>query len=291
MWFWLIVVVGLLASVRSLIARIVLKDEADSLAYSFVQQILAAILAVPLLFFNWQVPNTILPFFFLILVGLWDTLSIYLIVESFRFLPVSLRTIIYQSQIIWTVLLGFIFLSETLNWQKLLGALFIFGGIALASFQKEKIGRLKQLFLRLRDDNKTAKERGVLLTLSAAFLTAFELIALRYLLNLFSPAVMVFGVGGTSALAFALITPRLKKRVLRLPRLSFFNGVIGGVSFFLFFLASSMTEISRTLPIAQAFTVLTVMLAIVFLKERERVWQKIFGGVLAVIGVILIKGS
>ncbi|GAI85520.1 unnamed protein product, partial [marine sediment metagenome] len=36
---------------------------------------------------------------------------------------------------------------------------------------------------------------------------------------------------------------------------------------------------------------LTVLGGIVFLKERERVWQKILGGILAVIGVILVKGS
>lgn len=291
MWFWLIVAVGLLATLRNLIARIVLKEETDSLAYSFVQQVLAALLVIPLFFFNWQVPRTILPFFLLVLVGIWDTLSTFLITQSYRFLAVSLRTIIYQSRIILIVLLGFIFLHETLNWQKLIGALFIFVGIALVSFQKEKISRLKQLILKIRDNRHTSKEKGVLLTLSAAFLTAFELIVLRYLLNLFSSAVMVFGITGTSALTFAFITPGLKKRVWRLPRLTFLNGVLGSISFFLFFLASSMTEISRTLPITQAFTILTVILGIIFLKEKERVWQKILGSILAVIGVILVKVS
>ncbi|MBL7150926.1 DMT family transporter [Candidatus Microgenomates bacterium] len=291
MWFWLIVIVGLLSAVRQLIARIVLKEAADGLAYGFVQQALAVVLAIPLLFFNWQIPKTILPFVLLILVGVWDTLVCYLINESYRLLAISLRTIIYQSRIIWVVFLGFIFLDETLDWQKLVGVVFIFFGIALVSFQKEKMSRFKQLILRLRDKNKTDKERGVVLTLSAAFLTAFEIIAIRYLLDFFSAAVLILGIAGVSTFIFALIIPGLKKKVFQLPRLTFLNGILGAIGFFLFSLASAVTEISKTLPIAQSFTILTVIFGIIFLKERERVWQKILGGILAVIGVILVKGS
>jgi uncharacterized membrane protein len=167
----------------------------------------------------------------------------------------------------------------------------IFAGIALASFQKGGLGQMKQLVTRLRDGNKSAREKGVLLTLGVAFLTALELILLRQLLNFFSPAMMTFGLGSTSALVFTLIAPGLKRRVFRLPRLSFLNGLFGGLCSFLFFLATSMTEVSRTLPITQGFTVLTVILGIVFLKEREKLWQKVLGGLLAAVGVVLVKGS
>lgn len=291
MWFWISIVVGLINAVRNLMARVVLREEEDSLAYSFVQQALVAGLAFPFLFFNWQIPEIVLPFLLLVLVGLWDTLCTYLITESYRFLEVSLRTVIYQSRIIWVVLLGFVFLHESLDWQKLMGAVFIFTGIALASLRKGGLNRAKQLVSRLKEGNKSAREKGVFLTLSTAFLTALELIVLRHLLNLFSPAVLLFGVTMTSVLVLALITPGLKRRVFRLPRLSFLNGVFVGICALLFYLASSMTEISRTLPVVQAFTVLTVILGIVLLKERERVWQKILGGILAAIGVILVKGG
>lgn len=50
MWFWLIVVVGLVSAVRNLLARVVLREETDSLAYSFVQQVLVAGVVAPFCF-------------------------------------------------------------------------------------------------------------------------------------------------------------------------------------------------------------------------------------------------
>lgn len=289
MWFYLVSLSGLIFTIRQLLARMILRDESDSLAYTFTQQTMTALMILPILFFNWQIPERKILLFYLFLVGVWDTLSSFLITESLRHLEISWRTIIYQSRIIWLIILGSLLLGEVLNWQKFLGGGLIFLGVVLATWRKERVGRLKLLWQRLQNGQSTEKERGILITLAAAFSTSFQLMAVRYLLNFFSSAVLILGLAGTSSLILALIMGNLKARVLRLPRLSFLNGALGMMGGLFFFLATAMTEVTRTVPITNAFAVLTVVFGIVFLRERESWLRKILGSLLAVVGVILVK--
>jgi len=66
---------------------------------------------------------------------------------------------------------------------------------------------------------------------------------------------------------------------------------LGTLALFLSLQAISMTELSRVNPILESFKILTILSGIIFLQEKERVWQKILGGILTVIGVVLVKGS
>lgn len=289
MWFYLISLSGIIFTIVTIVDRIILREESDTLAYAFTRQAISALLIIPVLFFDWQVPTSKVLFVYLFLVGVWDTLSTFLITESLRHLEVSLRTIIYQSRIIWLIILGNLLLGEVLNWQKFLGGVLVFAGVVLATWRRERVGQLKLLWERLRNGQSTEKERGILITLAAAFSTSFQLMAMRYLLNFFSSAVMILGLAGTSSLVFALIMGNLKARVLRLPRLSFLNGALGMMGGLFFFLATAMTEVTKTVPIANAFAVLTVVFGIVFLRERESWLRKILGSLLAVVGVILVK--
>lgn len=196
---------------------------------------------------------------------------------------------------IWVLIFGAIFLQERLSLVKLLGVFLIFLGIALASFKKEGVGRLKSLWLRLWGQDKSLREKGIILSLVASFLAGFEALVIKYLLKHFSPSVVIFGARGVSAVCFLLIIknlkPQLENLVKRKRGLILAHTLAGSAATFLFLWATSLAEVSRTVPITQSFSVLTVVAGIVLLKEQERLWQKILGGILAAIGVVLVKGS
>lgn len=294
MWFWLIFIGGFFKSAHSLIERVILKDRGDSPALAFILQLLGAVMVIPLFFLGLKFPREILPYFVLLMVGVIDTLAFFLMMESLRLLEVSLRTIIAQIRIFFVLVFSSLFLGESLNFAKFFGSVLIFLGIALAVFRKQKVSWFREKFWEVfrREGERST---GVFLTLATAFVTAIELLGWKYLLGKFAVSFTLFGVSLISCFLFAIAVKNLKERVLEFirkkGRLIFMDGFLANVSWILFFWATSLVEASKTLPVYQGFTVLTVLGGIIFLNERGRLWQKILGGILTAIGVILVKGS
>lgn len=295
MWFWLAIISGSISTIRDILNRTILKEKGDSLAFSFLCQVFPVVFSLPLFIFGLKFPPTIFPYLLLFAIGVVDTLSIFLIMESFKYLEVSLRTIIYQLRLFWVLMLSILILDESLNLAKTIGVCLIFGGITLAVFKKRKISWWQRTFSRFLDKGDK-RARGILFTLLASLLTAFEMIGVKHLLAQFSVPFVVSGALAVSALIFLLLVPELKNRVMILVkgpqgRAVWLALFLGTVALLLSLRAISMTELSRVNPVLESFKILTILGGIIFLKEKERVWQKILGGILTVIGVVLVKGS
>lgn len=295
MWFWLAIIGGTIGSLKKLLNRFILRENGDSLAFAFFYQAIGAALAIPLFVFGLKFPTNIFPYLLLGIIGIVDTLPTFLTMESFKYLEVSLRTIVSQVSMFWVLIFSAMILGESLNFNKVIGVCLIFGGIAIAVFQKRRISRWQKIVGRVLA-RKDQRAKGIFATLMASFLFSLEMIGVKYLLTQFSVSLVVFAAYSISSLVFLLLRPEVKKRTLVLikgPQAGavWLTGILGSVSVLLGLWAVSITELSRANPILQSFTILTILGGVVFLKERERIWQKIFGGILAVIGVVLVKGS
>lgn len=292
LWFWLAVLGGILGSVRFLLSRVIMRDEKEGLICAFIYQSLNAFLIIPLLGFNFKLPRTFLPFVVVFLIGVLDSLAVFLIFESAKLLEASLRKIVVNVQIVWVLFLGVFLLQESLDLAKILGVSLILGGVVMAGFEKKKSNRFKGFWLRLF--KKETREKGIVLILVGTALKSFESLVIKKLLVDFSAAIIGFGIRLSSAICLLLVIKNLKPRatafVQRKRGLVFVHGLTGTLAFFLFLWATSLTEVSRTVPIIQSFSVLTVLAGIVFLNERERLWQKVLGGLLAAVGVVLVRG-
>jgi drug/metabolite transporter (DMT)-like permease len=294
LWFWITVAGGLFASARSLVSRVIMKDEEESLAYTFIYQAMLALFIIPLLGFGFKLPKTTFPYLAILLVGAFDTLAVYLFLESARFLEASLRKVVMQTQMVWILVFGAVLLQESMEIAKIIGVFLILLGVILAIYRKEEKSLLKNLWVKLKGENRSDKDKGIIFVLSAVTLKAVELVVVKNLLVEFSPAIVAFGTRATSVVCLLLIMKNLRPRVLgfaqRKKGLILTHGLTGTGAFFLFLWATSLAEVSRTAPITSSFSILTILAGIIFLKERERVWQKILGGILAAIGVVLVKG-
>lgn len=294
LWFWLVVIGGIFDSARALTVRLLLRDKGDSLAFSFVSRVIELVLMVPfVLLLGGEVPGNIISYLILLVVGIMEALSTFLRMETSKYLEASLRTTLFKVNIFWVLVFSALFLGETITSQKIAGICLIFCGVIFSIFQKSKESRLKEWMARIvgRRDQKSI---GVFLTLVASFWVAFEFVFIKYLLGIFHPFHVVFGASLVASVVFWIVAKDLKGRVLQFMqgkqgKVAVFSCVLGTVSSVFFFFATAKAEVSRTVPISQSFAIMTILGGIIFLRERERVWQKVFGGVLAVLGVILVK--
>ena len=118
----------------------------------------------------------------------------------------------------------------------------------------------------------------------------------KYLVSNFSQPVYQCMMFFIPAFLTTLIAPRALSKIGDLFQLKKSNilivvsAVFYSIYSFMFFWAiKAGGEISRIVPVLQLSTILTVLIGIVFLKERENALRKIIGAIVVVAGVVFIK--
>lgn len=67
--------------------------------------------------------------------------------------------------------------------------------------------------------------------------------------------------------------------------MAFFNFI----GFYLGLKAFILADATKVIPVIQTTTLMTVMVGVLFLKERSHLTKKILAGIIAVIGVFLLR--
>ena len=276
MWFLLVLVSGLSSSLQQIVHRYVLREEKDSVVYSLLFQLTTALVVVPLLVLNLRFPPFGLPYLGILASSILSGSYLFLSIKAHNYAEVSMSAVAAQTKAIWAWLLGVTFLGESPGLVEFLGVLLIFAGVSIATFKK----RLKF-------------NKGILLVILAAIVGSVETVFDKYALHFFPVPVFVFIVSLFPVLMMLPVINTPKARIKRFfkgkNRNVFLTGVLAAISYYSIMWAISLGEISKIVPISQAFTVVTVIGGIFMLKEKGNVWEKVFGGFLAVLGVILVK--
>ncbi|MCC7304106.1 EamA family transporter [bacterium] len=166
-----------------------------------------------------------------------------------------------------------------MNWIQWVGAILLIGGVIIVSSKNTKF----------------AFDRGEIYAILAALLFAFANINDVFLLKHFDPySYVVFGFL-FPGLLLCVIYP--KKISLIRPYFSkelfykiIFLSIIYGINAIAFFAALQIVpNVSQLFTMNSISVVVTVILAIIFLKENNSLIRKLFGSCLSVIGLILVK--
>ena len=264
----------------SLLSRVVLKDH-FSLPFSASSNLVAAAFFFPFAFFaRTAAPSVSFPWFLLLLACAMWTLATFSSASSYRTTDISVRAPLSQSRLLWTLLLGIVILGETISFYRTLGVLIIFAGVFLLVWHPErKFGSFRNV--------------GVQLTLSYAFLTAITAVIDKAVLGYFSPefyGLVAFLVPGLFLLALNIRRRGELRRLWaghagRLVAIGFMTAI----SYYGMLKAYQMFEVSFVYPFFQLSVVLTGLAGIVFLKEREHLWQKIAATLVVVAGSVVLK--
>lgn len=132
--------------------------------------------------------------------------------------------------------------------------------------------------------------RGILYILISTFAFAWMNLLARYLSDLHPLQVVFFRAFGTFVILFPYMLYK-KVSILGTHRAWLtIRGVVGFLSIALFFWVIQRIPLGSAISIRYVAPAFSVLLAVIFLKEKVKIWQWI-GLLLAIVGVFVLKGS
>lgn len=281
-WQFLILASVFLYSVSILLQRVLLKEErSDPVAYSIFFQLLTGLLIgmFGFLFSNMSFPNIKPLLSNLVLMTLFYGFGNVFIFRSLKQIEASRFTVIFASRALFTILASSLLIREMLNLREWFGAFLIFFGVLLVTTK-----RLKFAF-----------KKEELIALFAAMCFGFANTNDRILLRSFNVYPFVFLVFIVPAFFILSLNPsKIKKveifmesNVLAKMLLLCVVYAISAIAFFSALQAAPSS--SQVVIINLTSIIVTVLLAVVFLKEQEDIPKKILGAISSFLGLILVS--
>jgi len=282
-WQILIGVSVFLYSISVLLQRILLKNEkSEPISFSiFFQFGVALITAVLVLAVKGKLalPNLSNISWSVLVMTLLYAFANISIFKSLKEIEASRFTVIFSSKTLFAVLGASLVFNENLNVTQWIGALIIILGVVVVS--------IKNVKLKLG--------RGDLLAFVAAIFFGLANTNDRFLVKFFDPySYVVIGFLLPGFLIAILNPGKISKLRIYLNKSMIYKMIllctIYGLSAVAFFAALQIAPNSSQVFAINAFTgVLTVVFAIIFLKEKDYLSRKILGAILSLIGLLLVN--
>ncbi|MFC1624854.1 DMT family transporter [Patescibacteria group bacterium] len=280
-WQLLVCLSVILYSVNGLLHRTIMKDESsDSYAQAVLFTGLTGVFSFTFLLFKGGFQShltfNILPLF--LLAAFASAMGMICTFKGFKLVDASEHTILLTSSQLWGLLGAIFFLKETLTITKLIGIIAILFGVTFAEWKKKKL----------------VLNKGAFYVLLAAFFFAGSGTISYFIVRSFD--VLSFMVYGSVMVTTILVI--LRPKVIK--KLSFYfkpknalnilftsvNDTLANIFGFLAY--QSGGNALQIGPISATQSLLTVLLAIIILKEKKNVINKVIGSISAVAGTILL---
>ncbi len=261
-----------------LVNRYALREGTDTLAYALAFHVLAALFYLPFFTFEFKLPAAPLPYALTGLsVLLWTALAI-IGFESYKYIEASARATLARSKLLWAALLATVFLGEVLTGLAIVGILLVFAGAVVITY---KPGWKLDL-----------SDRGVRLTLLAAFLTALTYIVDKAASVSFAPSTYGFLI---YLLPGVLIAVWMRNRRAKIRELFQTKGkwvvlvsLLGTLSYYYQLRAYQTLDASLVATFLELSVVVSVIGGIFLLKENKNIARKLLGAAAAITGAILV---
>lgn len=268
-------------SISILLQRLILRENnSKPIAFSIFFQFLTGILITisGFLLGNMVFPN-IVPLIpnLLLMIVLYTFANIF-IFKSLKEIEASKYTIIFATRALFTILASTLILSEGLTIKQLGGTLFILLGVIIVSIESTKF----------------SFKKGELFALLGAIGFGFANTNDRFLLSTFNIYPYMSVIFISPAIFMAFIYPKELKHIKLFLHKSFFKKalllcVIYALSAITFFGALKIADnSSQVISVNLTSVITTVLLSIIFLKERSHIIKKLAGAIITFIGLFLI---
>jgi transporter family protein len=281
-WIILVFISALIGSIARILQKVLLKDkDSDPFAFGFVFQITVAFIFLVYTLFthSLNVPNLSGLTINLIIMTLFYSLGNLFIFKAFKIAEASEVSIILASSTVWTVIAALFILGENITSNKIIGVIFVVLGIVAINSSK----------------TKWKINKGHIFALLGALLIGIAFVNDAFILNHFQNA------SSYTLIAFALpaiITLFYSPKSIKKIPFYFNKKILFKLLICSFFYAlSTITiyeaykrggEASIISPISQTSIIFTVIFGYFFLKERDKLLNKIIGTALAFIGILFL---
>jgi uncharacterized membrane protein len=225
---------------------------------------------------KFQITTNLIPLF--ILLTIITALGMIFTFKGFKHIEASEHTILLTSSRIWAILGAVVLLNEVLDMQKLLGALLIITGVVITQWKKKEISISK----------------GSVYVLLAAFFFASSEILSYFILRNFDAIFFLMITSGMISFSLFMVKPGIIKEIpfYFRPRRAFnvlfsaFNDTLANLfGFIAYQIGRNALQLA---PLGATQVIVTVIMALIILKERERLLQKLVGAVIAGMGTFLL---
>jgi drug/metabolite transporter (DMT)-like permease len=279
-WQLLVFISVVTNSVSVLLQKIILKDDkTDSVAFSIVFQIFTGLLIlIYSLVRGFSVPDLIPLLPNLVLMTILYGAGNIFIFKALKTSEASQFTIIFATRTIWSIVAAIIFLGEGFTIKQLIGTGLILSSIVLVAW-KDKLRLGKGSLLSLG----AAAFFGLAFANDALIVRNFDVpsyMAIAFIV----PALAVWAIFPQST---EKMKPMFNKEFLKkLGILGVFYAISALTIFFAYQIGRNAVQIA---PLNQTSMILTVILAIIFLKEKSQLTRKLVGVILSFIGILLLR--
>ncbi len=280
-WQIYLIISILLISFNGLFHRSLLKDDDSSpQAQTIVFLGLGGIIALGIalvqgklnLFFS---PNLILNFLLLILLL---TPAYLLRYRAFQLIGASEVVLFSVTGRLWNVIGASLFLHEIVTLQVIVGALLILAGVMLTRFEKRKF----------------VINKGIIFVLIASFLFGIGDINGFFILKSYDSTNFLIYSELLPVIALLLLQPKTfkklryyfhKDRAIKISLLSACD-TLGMLALYLAYQTGGSASVIG--PLRATSIILTTVLAIIILKERTNIQNKVIGSTIAVLGAMIL---
>ena len=279
-WQLLVLISVLTYAISVLLQKVILKDDdSDPIAYSIVFSLLTGVVTGVFALINgFHMPNLLAIWPNILLMVFCYGVGNILIFNALKIIDASEFTILFTTRAIWTVAGALLFLGEQYTFLKAFGALLIIIGVIVVSWKSQKLRFGKGELLSLG----AGALFGIAFTNDAYIVQHADVMSYQTIAFIL-PALAVWLFKPKSTVK---MMPLLKpKTAVRLLLLAVFYS-ISAITVFLAYQAGH--NASQIAPLVQTTTIVTVILSIIFLHERNALFQKSIGTILSFIGIILV---
>lgn len=224
------------------------------------------------------------------LAGLWApfllVLVLYavgnlLIFKSLENTEASLFSIIFSTRAAVTALVAYLFLGEVLSSRNLWGLLFVLGGVLIVNLKNTKKKSSSDIVIPLT----IALIFGINNTVERALLQQLDLYGYVTIAFIIPALLLLFTYPSISVLKQKL-TPYSQPKMIKNNLLM--SALYAGSAVTFFTALQTAETASQVTTINISSVVLTVILAAIFLKERDHLNKKLVAAVLTLIGLYLV---
>ena len=272
---FLAVFAGLSSNVYNILSRIILRQDSDPISYAWLYEISRIVIFLFVLPFTFYFNLSLINILLLLLLGLVEFISVYVFMKMHAYVEISISSVIAKLRLVWTPILAFFFLREALSNFEYLGIVVIFLGLTITVSPKKLI-----------------LDKGMKYALLSSMVVPVISVLLKKTSDFSSTPVQMIFMGMPSVLLFGTVSSNWKERVTKVFKKSYkkiFIATIFNCSA-MYFLVWAFKEgsVGKVATIYQSMTLVSVMVGINFLKEKEDIWKKVIGSVVTIAGVLLL---
>lgn len=279
-WIFFAIISIFSMSVANLFQRVLMKDnKSDTVSYAIVFQLVCIVITgIFALWKGFVLPPPNAPYINFIFSGILYGLGTLCMFQAVKYLEASDAVILSAAGVVITIVTAIVFLHESFSLQKLVGTLLVLVAVFIINKSKKLILN-KGTFFAIG----STVLMSIAVTNDAYILKSYDAISYTPIAFLL-PGIVIFLFSPKSIMKIhTVFTGKIFRNMLLL-------GLFYSVQGMTYYIAMERgAGASQMAPITRATIILTVILAAVFLRERDHLGTKFISAILVTAGVLLLR--